>query len=433
LNLKLRLIAMSFLQFFIWGAWLITIGAYWFQNKHWSGAEFGAIFSTMGIASLFMPSIAGVIADKWINAEKLYGMCHIAGAVVLFMIPKVDDPTTLFWVMLLNMAFYMPTISLSIAVAYSALKNNGYDVVKDYPPIRVWGTIGFIVALWTVSLLHLETSAGQFYVASAASLTLGVYAFSLPKCPPRLSLPTLAGKQTKALLDVLGLTAFSLFKNSKMAIFFIFAMLLGAALQLTNAYGDTFLHDFASIDKYKGLVAVKYPAIIMSISQISETLFILTIPFFLRKFGIKRVMLFSMAAWVLRFGLFAYGDPGSGLWMIVLSCIVYGMAFDFFNISGSLFVESQSDPSIRASAQGLYMMMTNGVGAVLGSSLSGIVIDKYFTYPDHGRNWHGIWTCFAVYSLVVAILFSFLFKHKHDPRSMQNADTEPAIDRQVRV
>ncbi len=428
MSIKLRLIAMSFLQFFVWGSWLITIGAYWFQNRHWSGAQFGAIFSTMGIASLFMPSIAGVIADKWINAEKLYGLLHIAGAIVLFTIPGVDNPGTLFWVMLLNMAFYMPTISLSIAVSYSALKNNGQDVLTDYPPIRVWGTIGFIVALWTISLLHLETSTGQFYVASGAALLLGLYAFTLPKCPPRLD-----RKQARSLLDVLGLTAFSLLRNSKLAIFFLFAMLLGAALQLTNAYGDTFLHDFASIDRYKGLAAVRYPAIIMSISQISETLFILTIPFFLRKFGIKRVMLISMLAWALRFGLFAYGNPGSGLWMIVLSCIVYGMAFDFFNISGSLFVETQSDPSIRASAQGLFMMMTNGFGAVLGSSLSGILIDKYFTYADHSRNWHGIWIAFALYSLVVAILFSVLFKHKHDPRAMRKMDAEQAIDSQLRV
>ncbi len=428
MSIKLRLIVMNFLQFFIWGSWLITIGAYWFQNKQWSGAEFGAIFSTMGIASLFMPSIAGVIADKWINAEKLYGLFHIAGAVVLFMVPMVDNPATMFWVMLLNMMFYMPTISLAIAVAYSALKGDGKDVVKDYPPIRVWGTIGFIVALWTVSLLKLETSAGQFYIASAASLLLGLYAFTLPECPPKLD-----RKQARSMIDVLGLSAFSLFKNSKMAVFFIFAMLLGAALQLTNAYGDTFLHDFANVDKYKGLIAVRYPAIIMSISQISETLFILTIPFFLRKFGIKWVMFISMIAWALRFGLFAYGDPGPGLWMIVLSCIVYGMAFDFFNISGSLFVETQSDPSIRASSQGLFMMMTNGFGAVLGSVLSGIIIDQFFTYADQSKNWQGIWITFAWYSLAVAILFLFLFKHKHDPDAIQDVDVDLAIDDQVRV
>ena len=409
-NVKLRLIVMNFLQFFIWGSWLITIGAYWFQTKHWSGTQFGAIFSTMGIASLFMPSIAGIIADKWVNAEKLYGIFQICGAIVLFTVPMINDPFTLFWVMLLNMMFYMPTISLSIAVAYSAINKAGKDLVTYYPPIRVWGTIGFIVALWVVSLLHIETSSEQFYVASAASLILGLYAFTLPKCPPLL------GKREKrSLVDALGLNSFALFKNRKMAVFFIFAMLLGAALQLTNAYGDTFLHDFANIGKYHDSIAVRYPAIIMSISQISETLFILAIPFFLKRFGIKKVMLISMFAWFLRFGLFAYGNPGNGLWMIVLSCIVYGMAFDFFNISGSLFVESQADASIRASAQGLFMMMTNGVGAVLGSSISGIVIDQFFTNADNSKDWHGIWISFSLYAFLVGILFIFLFKHKHNP------------------
>ncbi len=416
MSLKLRLIAMNFLQFFVWGSWLITIGAYWFQHMHWSGAQFGAIFSTMGIASLFMPSLMGMIADKWINAEKLYGALHIAGAAVLFAVPIVNDPTTMFWVMLVNMMCYMPTISLSIAVAYSALKGAGKDVVIDYPPIRVWGTIGFIVALWTVSLLHLETSSGQFYVAAAAALLLGLYAFSLPPCPPKLD-----RVRDKSLLDTLGLTSFKLFRNGKMAIFFIFAMLLGAALQLTNAYGDTFLHDFATVDAYKGLIAVRYPAIIMSISQVSETLFILAIPFFLKRFGIKTVMLISMLAWTLRFGLFAYGNPGGGLWMIVLSCIVYGMAFDFFNISGSLFVEGQADPAIRASAQGLFMLMTNGIGAVLGSSLSGIIIDRWFTDAGGNKDWHGIWLAFAAYSLVVAVLFQILFRHRHEPHRVTSA------------
>ncbi len=411
---------MNFLQFFIWGSWLITIGAYWFQTKHWTGTEFGAIFSTMGIASLFMPSIAGIIADKWVNAEKLYGIFQICGAIVLFTVPMVDNAFTMFWVMLLNMIFYMPTISLSIAVAYSALKREGKDVVIDYPPIRVWGTIGFIVALWVVSLLHFETTAEQFYVASAASLVLGLYAFTLPKCPPLFR-----SKEKRSLIDALGLNSFRLLKNRKMAIFFLFAMLLGAALQLTNAYGDTFLHDFANVEKYKGLIAVKYPAIIMSISQISETLFILAIPFFLKRFGIKKVMLISMLAWFLRFGLFAYCNPGDGLWMIILSCIVYGMAFDFFNISGSLFVESQSDPSIRASAQGLFMMMTNGVGAVLGSSISGIVIDQFFTYSDKSKDWQGIWISFSLYALVVAILFLILFKHKHVPELIEKKLHQP--------
>ncbi|MGN6604008.1 MAG: nucleoside permease [Ginsengibacter sp.] len=422
-NIKLRLIVMNFLQFFIWGSWLITIGAYWFQTKHWSGTQFGAIFSTMGIASLFMPSIAGIIADKWVNAEKLYGIFQLCGAAVLFTVPMINDPFTMFWVMLLNMMFYMPTISLSIAVAYSAIKRSGHDVVTYYPPIRVWGTIGFIVALWVVSLLHIETSAKQFYVASIASLVLGIYAFTLPKCPPLLG-----SREKKSLVDALGLNSFTLFKNKKMAVFFLFAMLLGAALQLTNAYGDTFLHDFENVAKYQSSIAVKYPAIIMSISQVSETLFILAIPFFLKRFGIKKVMLMSMFAWFLRFGLFAFGNPGSGLWMIILSCIVYGMAFDFFNISGSLFVEAQADASIRASAQGLFMMMTNGVGAVLGSSISGIVIDRFFTDADGSKDWQGIWTSFSLYALVVALLFIVLFKHKHNPALIKKQlEDEPKL------
>src|SRR6185312_9917033 len=234
-------------------------------------------------------------------------------------------------------------------------------------------------------------------------------------------------KERKSLIDALGLNSFRLLKDKKMAVFFLFAMLLGAALQLTNAYGDTFLHDFANVPEYKGLIAVKYPAIIMSISQVSETLFILAIPFFLKRFGIKKVMLISILAWFFRFGLFAYGNPGDGLWMIILSCIVYGMAFDFFNISGSLFVETQSVPSIRASAQGLFMMMTNGIGAVLGSSISGVVIQKYFTYADNSKDWHGIWMSFALYALIVAVLFMMLFKHKHDRNAIQSVHPEPLL------
>ncbi|MVN91583.1 nucleoside permease [Mucilaginibacter aquatilis] len=416
MNIKSRLILMNFMQFFIWGAWLLTIGAYWFQNKQWSGAQFGAIFSTMGISAIFMPALTGILSDRFINAEKLYGIMHIGGALTLLCLPLVGDPSTFFWVMLLNMIFYMPTLSLSITVAYSALKGSNLDVVKDYPPIRIWGTIGFIAALWTVSLTHNETSANQFYIASGVALALGLYSFSLPKCPPQLRL-----SEKRSFTERLGLNAFALFRTPRFAIFFAFSMLLGAALQLTNAYGDTFLHDFEKVDAYKDAVAVRYPAIIMSISQISETLFILAIPFFLRKFGIKYVMLFSMLAWVLRFGLFAFGNPAAGLWMIVLSCIVYGMAFDFFNISGSLFVETQTTPAIRGSAQGLFMMMVNGFGALFGSFASGYLIDHYFTLADKTKDWQGIWLTFAAYALIIAIIFPFVFRYKH------NAALEHAI------
>lgn len=414
MGIKNRLIAMNFLQFFIWGSWLITIGGYWFQNKGWSGTEFGAIFSTMGIASLVMPALAGIIADKWVNAEKLLGIFHLLGAGILFTLPLAQNPTEMFWLMLINMCFYMPTISLSITVAYNALRKSNLDIIKEYPPIRVFGTIGFIIAMWTVSLLKIETSSMQFYVASIASVILGIYSFTLPKCTRNEQ------AESKSLAESLGLNAFKLFKDSKMALFFVFSMLLGASLQLTNAYGDTFLHDFAKVDAYKDLIAVKYPAIIMSISQISETLFILAIPFFLKRFGIKKVMLISMVAWVLRFGLLGFCNPADGLWMIILSCIIYGMAFDFFNISGSLFVETQSKSNMKASAQGLFMMMTNGFGAIFGSWTSGILIDNFFKDTQGHFQWEGIWFTFAAYSLVIAILFAIMFKHKHNPDEVKN-------------
>jgi NHS family xanthosine MFS transporter len=414
--IKQRLTALSFLQFFIWGCWLITIGAFWFETKQWGPDQFGVIFSTMGISALFMPAIAGILSDRYINAEKLYGVLHILGGICLFFVPASSTPDEMFWRILLTMVFYMPTISLSNTVAYAILSREpGIDVVKVFPPIRVWGTVGFIVALWTVSLTGNETHAFQFYLGGIASLVLGIYSFTLPACPP-------LGKnmEHKGYLQAFGLHAFSMFKNYRYAIFFLFAMLLGAALQLTNAYGDVFLHSFDSLYSDPKPLAVQYPAIISSIAQISETLFILAIPFFMKRFGIKQIMIISMVAWVLRFGLFAYGDPAGGLWMIVLSCIIYGMAFDFFNISGSLFIEKSVEPSIRASAQGLFTMMVNGVGAVFGSRASGWVMEKYFTTYIPGENgkqiaqidWHSTWLCFAGYSLVVLFLFVILFREK---------------------
>jgi NHS family xanthosine MFS transporter len=455
MGVKNRLIIMSILQFFVWGAWLITIANYWFGTKNWEGTQFGLVFGTMGIASLFMPTIAGIIADRWINAEKLYGILQISYGAVLFYIPEVTTPDTFIYVMLLAMCFYMPTIALSNSISYNALKTNGLDVVKSFPPIRVFGTIGFIVAMWITNLTGNKATAYQFYIAGIAAIILGLYAFTLPKCKPQRLI-----KEDASLMETLGLESFKLFANYKMALFFIFSMFLGGALQLTNAYGDVFLDEFKHFPKYADSFVVKYSTIIMSISQISETLFILAIPFFLKRFGIKQVMLISMLAWVLRFGLFAFGDPVQGLWMIILSCIVYGMAFDFFNISGSLFVETHADAKNRSSAQGMFMMMTNGVGAILGSFTSGWAIDRFFTksfssttelasflqtdvtnskmlefIKNQGnsisadgllqnvimmKDWHMIWLAFAIYSLIVAIAFAILFKHKHNPDEVES-------------
>jgi NHS family xanthosine MFS transporter len=396
---------MNFLEFFVWGSWLISLGSYMIVVLKFSGTQVGSIFGTMGLASLFMPALLGIVADRWINAERVLGCCHLAGAVLLFTASRITDPGTMYWVMLLNSMFFMPTIALNNTVSYIVLEKKGFNVVKHFPPIRVWGTIGFVCAMWMIDLVGWTISPQQLYVSAASGLMLGLYAFTLPKCTPSKS----SGK--RSLTATLGLDAFVLFRERKMLTFFIFAMLLGAALQITNTFGSTFLQDFKQA--YADSFAVKHPSLLLSVSQISETLFILTIPFFLKRMGIKVVMLMSILAWVFRFGLFGLGNPGGGLILLILSMIIYGMAFDFFNISGSLFVEREADIRIRASAQGLFMLMTNGLGAYLGGFFSGRVVD-YFT-QDGVRNWQNIWFSFAGYALVLGIIFPLVFRYRHDP------------------
>ncbi|HET9056886.1 MAG TPA: nucleoside permease [Chitinophagaceae bacterium] len=417
MNIKQRLIVMNFLQFFVWGSWLISLGGYLIVTLKFTGGVVGSIYGTMGLASLFMPALLGIVADRWVNAERVLAACHIIGAGLLLWASTIKDSEMMYWVMLFNSMAYMPTIALNNTVSYNILEQKGFNVVKDFPPIRVWGTIGFIVAMWMVDLSGWAFSPLQLYISASSGLLLGIYAFTMPKCPPAKS------SQKGSLISSLGLDAFVLFKRTRMAVFFVFAMLLGAALQITNTFGSSFLDSFKTT--YPDAFGVKHPNILISISQISETLFILTIPFFLRKFGIKKVMLMSMFAWVLRFGLFGFGNPGGGLILLVFSMIVYGMAFDFFNISGSLFVEKESDVKIRASAQGLFMLMTNGIGAYLGGFFSGKVVD-FFTTVDAAtnevvsRNWQNIWFTFAGYALILGLVFPIVFRYKHNPATMEN-------------
>jgi NHS family xanthosine MFS transporter len=397
---------MNFLEFFIWGTWLISLGGYLIVKLAFTGSQVGKIYATMGIASLVMPALLGIVADRWINAERLLGLCHLVGSLLLFWAASVSDYDTMYYVILLYSMVYMPTIALNNVVSYASLKKEGIDIVKVFPPIRVWGTVGFIFGMWAIDVFDWTLSPVQLYVSATSSLALGLYAFTMPTCPPTRS------TKDGSLLSSLGLNAFVLFKEKQMMVFFIFAMLLGAALQITNTFGEPFLHDFGK--SYPDSFGVKHPSILMSVSQISETLFILTIPFFLKKFGIKWVMVISIFAWVLRFALFGIGNPGDGLILLILSMIIYGMAFDFFNISGSLYIEREADPSIRASAQGLFMLMTNGIGAFLGGTLSGWVVD-YFT-TDGIRNWPSIWFAFAGYSLVLGLVFPFVFKYRHSEK-----------------
>jgi len=406
MSVKSRLIILNFTQFFVWGTWLISFGGYMIATLKFTGGQVGSIYSTMGLASLFMPGLLGIVADRWMNAERVLGLCHVAGALLLFLASTVRDPALMYWVMLLNSMVYMPTIALNNTVSYGILSSQGFDVVKHFPPVRVWGTVGFIAAMWVVDLVGWSVSPLQLYIASISALALGIYAFTLPACPPTNT------KKSASFASAFGLDAFVLFKNSQMAVFFVFAAFIGAALQITNTFGEAFLHDFKGA--YASSFAVVHPGLLMSVSQISETLFILTIPFFLGKFGIKRIMMISICAWVLRFGLFGLGNPGGGLILLVLSMIIYGMAFDFYNISGSLFVELEAEPRIRASAQGLFMIMTNGLGALIGGLASGRVVD-HFTVGGV-KDWRAIWFVFAAYALVLGLVFPFAFRYDHDRR-----------------
>jgi len=394
---------MNFLEFFVWGSWLISMGGYMINTLHFTGGQVASVYATMGIASLFMPGLIGIVADRWVNAERVLGTCHLIGAGFLIWASTLRDYHTLYIAMLLNNFFYMPTIALNNTVSYIVLEKRAFNIEKIFPPIRVWGTVGFIAAMWTVDLAGWHHSPLQLYVSATAGIVLGIYAFAMPACPP------VKTKEKKSFAASLGLDAFVLFKRGQMAFFFVFAMFLGAALQITNAFGEPFLSDFK--EHYKDSFAVRHSTLLTSVSQISETLFILTIPFFLGRFGIKRVMLMSIFAWVLRFGLYGIGNPGSGFIFLLLSMIVYGMAFDFFNISGSLFIEREAPITIRASAQGLFMIMTNGLGAFLGGIGSGWVVDHYTV--NGIKDWTSIWFVFSGYALVLGIIFPLVFRYKH--------------------
>ncbi|WP_019616081.1 nucleoside permease [Psychromonas ossibalaenae] len=417
MKLKLKIGQMQFLQFIAWGSWLITIGAYAFNTKGWSASEFSAVFSTIGISALFMPPLIGAIADRWINAERLYSLLHLACALCMLAVPMIDSADMLFWVMLVNMCFYMPTISLAYSISYRTMEDAGMDIIKEYPPLRVWGTIGFAAGMWCTSLSGLETSAWQFYISAFSSLMAALLALTLPKCTPLNS----SAKLTVG--SILGLDALKLFKEYRTGVFLIFAMLLGVCMQLSNAYAAAYIHDFGRIEEYADSIILKFPAVIVSLGQMSEMLFILVIPFVLKKWGIRKVMIISMVAWVFRWLLLAYGNPADGLFLIIGSMIIWGMAFDFFNLSGSLFIEKEADPAIRSSAQGLFQVMVVGLGAIIGSVASGWLIDNFFTH-NGVRDWQGIMLSFAAYSAVVTVLFIVLFK---DEKKQTNSMTTQTV------
>ncbi len=410
-SIRLRLIVLSFLQFAAWGAYLTSMGRY--LGGAGLGTHIGWFYAIQGIVSIFMPAIMGIIADRWVPAQRLLSFCH--GAAALFMaatayvgISKGSDVAfnDIFWLYSASVAFYMPTLALSNSVSYTALEKAGLDTVKAFPPIRVFGTVGFIVSMWLVDLLGFQNNCNQFFTSAAWSVILAVYALTMPNCPVNKE----RGKQS--LSAALGLDAFKLFKEKRMAIFFIFSMLLGAALQVSNSYANVFIESFGGNPAYADTFAVQHTNIIISLSQMSETLCILLIPFFLGRFGIKRVMIISMLAWMLRFAFFGLGNPGNGVWLFILSMIVYGMAFDFYNISGSLFVDKEVPLNLRSSAQGLFMLMTNGLGASFGVIAAQEIVNHFTADFQNAAGWSTAWYLFAGYALVIAVLFAILFKEK---------------------
>ena len=418
-SIKFRLIVMNIIQWAIWGAYLTSMGQY--LGSVGLGSRISIFYAMQGIVSMFMPALMGIVADKYIPAQKLLGYCHgIAGAAMTAAAAYCMTSDTiafglLFSLYAISVAFYMPTIALSNSVAFKILSDNGYDPVKDFPPIRVFGTVGFIASMWFVNFMtngdgvSFQKTYDQFFVSGALGLMMLVYCFTLPNCPCRQE-----SGVDQTLAQRFGLDAFQLFKNGNMATFFIFSMLLGMALQITNSYATPFIEHFTQTPEFADTWGAKNPVALYSISQISETLGILLIPIAMRFFGIKKVMLIAMFAWVFRFGLFGAGDTGSGLWMLILSMIIYGIAFDFFNISGALYTNMRTSEKIQNSAQGLFMLMTNGIGATVGTLGAGAIMNHY-VYNSATPDWSTPWYIFAGYSLVVAVLFMIVFKQPKDP------------------
>ena len=415
MNLKIRLALMNFLEFAVWGAYLTCMGMY--LGRIGMASDIGTFFFMQGFVSMFMPAIMGIVADRWIPAQRLLGLCHlVAGA---FMIAAAyyghsagQDASfgVLFTLYSVSVAFYMPTLALTNSVAYNALTKAGMDTVKDFPPIRVFGTVGFICTMWFVDVAGFSVNHMQFVTSGVLSLVLFLYSFTLPACP-------LAPKdgQKKSLAESFGLEAFSLFKEKKMAIFFIFSALLGVSLQITNGFATPYIESFKAIPEYADTFGVQHANILYSLSQISETCCILLIPFFMKRYGIKKVMLIAMFAWVIRFGLLGLGNPGTpGVWLFVGSMIIYGVAFDFFNISGSLFVDKATNPNIRSSAQGLFMLMTNGIGASIGSLAAQAVVNANTDAATGAIEWGAVWSTFSVYALVVGLTFAVIFRPKKE-------------------
>ncbi|MBE7177114.1 MAG: nucleoside permease [Mucilaginibacter polytrichastri] len=413
---RVKLSFMMFLEFFIWGGWFVTLGTFLDKNLHATGGQSASVFSTQSWGAIIAPFIIGLIADRYFNAERILGILHLVGALLMYQMYNSNEIASFYPYVLGYMVVYMPTLALVNSVSFNQMK----DPEKEFSNIRVWGTVGWIVAGLAISFLfHWDSpessSAGMlkntFLMSSIASLVLGLFSFSLPKTPPKLA----TGEKVKV-SELLGLDALKLLKDKNFAIFFISAILICIPLAFYYQNANLFLSN----------IGVSNPTGKMAIGQISEALFLLLIPVFFSRFGFKKTILVGMIAWAIRYALFAFGNAGELSFMLIIGIALHGVCYDFFFVSGQIYTNSKAGDRYKSSAQGLITLATYGVGMLIGFEVAGAISDSYKVGDSF--DWKMIWLIPAGIAVVVFLLFTVLFNDSKKPSAAQElANPEPIL------
>lgn len=394
LTTKLQLSLLFFLEFFIWGGWFVTMGTFLSQSFNASGSQLAMAYETQSIGAIIAPFIIGLIADRYFAAQKILGILHLVGAGLLFLAGASENFSSFYPYIFVYMLLYMPTLSLANAIAFHQMENPS----KEFAPIRVLGSLGWIIAGFSIGYFAWESSQVleyTFYMTSVASALLGVYSFFLPNTPPKIK-----PDEKVSLKSILGLDALVLFKDRSYLIFFIASVLVCIPLAFYYQHANQFLNE----------VGMKAAASKMIFGQISEVFFLLLLPVFLNRFGLKKVLVFGVLAWGLRYLLFAYGDAGQNVWMLLFGIILHGICYDFFFVSGQIYTDFKAGEQYKSAAQGLITLATYGVGMLIGFRLAGWLTDQYVN--DSGHFWKEIWIQPAIFSFVILILFLFSFKNQ---------------------
>jgi len=396
-----QLALMMFLQYFIWGAWYVTMGTYLGTTLKFGGPEIGVAYTTISIAAIVSPFFVGLVADRFFATQKVLGTLHLIGGILLYITSQLNDFGPFYITLLAYTICFMPTLALTNAIAFRQMEDPG----KQFGPIRVLGTIGWITVGLIIGTMNIEASALTFQIAAACSLLLGIYSFFLPDTPPKVTGPI-------GVRDVLGLDAIALFKDKAFTMVFIASVLICIPLAFYYSFANPFLND----------VGLENAAGKMTMGQMSELGFMVLLPFFLTRLGVKRIILMAMLCWGLRYLLFAFGDNGANVWMLYAGIILHGICYDFFFVTGQIFVDRKAPAHLRSSAQGMITLATYGVGMLIGSWLSGIIVGLYTATDANGvqqYNWLNIWMVPAIASIIVFALFALLFKEKEAPKQVE--------------